>query len=556
MAVYGKDFVLIERPYHEDPPICQGYMDKKGVRGFSSQMKRRYFVLRGSTLRYYEEKGTIDVRGNKVRSDPNNPKGLELQVLDKTWELLTETEEERDRWLEHLERVSKLQPVTEDAAMSFGRNGADCDHYVEAVHEYQELSPAFEWSPNVRPNLGGWVSVGGQELRSLGTLELPDKGWEWAGDWYVKDVEDNDGWQYASERSAATVWTSQPCDHPIPPYFRRREWNRVRVRNAGAAAATVAAPWRDDLLQKLKAINESLQDFVSSDPSRQWYRWHTACDVCGVGVALDKVTFVCDHKACPSCASRLIRQQEDYNSRNILPRQQDLLRPMAVCPQCYRPTFFRTVRAALDTHEFRTDYRKCLPLFSLHRLHEVYEFERNWTSVTPDKQQWCTKDGTPTALYEIPYGQPWFWVMGWTVDRTSRPVDSQGWEYQTSNSSHQASWASHWSPAPPVLSKLSFGFASIRRRRYVRLEICIRKNEDAPRVQNTLHPVASSINGCSMTSVSSGYSCESGEDGPVVHEETECRAIIQQQWLTGWRELQASLCPVATPTQNGSLTAT
>lgn len=34
------------------------------------------------------------------------------------------------------------------------------------------------------------------------------------------------------------------------------------------------------------AINESLQDFVSSDPSRQWYRWHTACDVCGVGIGL------------------------------------------------------------------------------------------------------------------------------------------------------------------------------------------------------------------------------------------------------------------------------
>lgn len=42
------------------------------------------------------------------------------------WELLTETEEERDRWLEHLERVSKLQPVTEDAAMSFGRRVAIC----------------------------------------------------------------------------------------------------------------------------------------------------------------------------------------------------------------------------------------------------------------------------------------------------------------------------------------------------------------------------------------------------------------------------------------------
>ena len=44
----------------DDPPIFQGYMDKKGERGFNPQMKRRYFVgFKGGILRYYEEKGVV-----------------------------------------------------------------------------------------------------------------------------------------------------------------------------------------------------------------------------------------------------------------------------------------------------------------------------------------------------------------------------------------------------------------------------------------------------------------------------------------------------------------
>ena len=46
-------------------------------------------------------------------------------------------------------------------------------------------------------------------------------------------------------------------------------------------------------------------------------RWHTACDVCGTGVCYDEVTLVCEHKACPCCMQRLVKQQEEFNVKNL-----------------------------------------------------------------------------------------------------------------------------------------------------------------------------------------------------------------------------------------------
>ncbi len=35
------------------------------------------------------------------------------------------------------------------------------------------------------------------------------------------------------------------------------------------------------------------------------------------GVSFEKVTLVCEHKACPACVTRLLRQQEEYNAGNL-----------------------------------------------------------------------------------------------------------------------------------------------------------------------------------------------------------------------------------------------
>lgn len=546
MAVEGlprsNDFGAKGTGRPEEAPLCQGYLDKRGSKGFHPQMRRRYFVLRGGILRYFEEKGTIDVRGKRVRADPVNPRLLELQDQSRTWELLAETQAERDHWVENLDRVSKLQAAPCDGDEAFGRwDGSELDSIEEVLWEHQHLTLAGDWSPNVGPGIPRWTAADGAKDCNPNKIALPDGGWEWTGEWYVKNGEGpSEGWQYAQNCTPTTAWSNIPPRALIPlPWFRRREWGRLRVPKSDRTATAAAISWHDHLLQQLKAVNAAMDEFVAGDEQKRWHHWHTACDMCGAGVSFEKVTLVCEHKACPTCVARLLQQQEEYNAGNLASLQR-VISPMVVCQQCYRPTFLKVVQTPQGTNEYRTDYKKCLPKYFAFRIHEVYEIERNWMSgPTPKAPEWCSEDMSSTMPYEIPSGEPWFWVMGWTVDHTSRAVDSQGWEYalQPANPNSEC----RWSPQPTsfsssLLSRFSLGNAvAVRRRRHMRLEVSIRQRHSEPHDQTFGGP---SLNGWSFGSVavssapSDSFSSNAiTEDASSVQLEAQFRSDIEAQWL-------------------------
>jgi RAC serine/threonine-protein kinase/non-specific serine/threonine protein kinase/protein-serine/threonine kinase len=89
----------------------QGWARKQG--GIVPTWKRRWFVLRGSILRYYareagEEKGQIDVKdAQKLERAPecSHQPALKIEVPGRNYFMVCETMEEVDDWIETMNTV-------------------------------------------------------------------------------------------------------------------------------------------------------------------------------------------------------------------------------------------------------------------------------------------------------------------------------------------------------------------------------------------------------------------------------------------------------------------
>ena len=93
----------------------------------------------------------------------------------------------------------------------------------------------------------------------------------------------------------------------------------------------------------------------------------------------------------------------------------------SLCPSSRSITFISPENTPILSYHFRA---------FIYRLEVAYEYERNWQSSGHSDHQpvWCAEDGSPASRYQIPRGDPWVWIMDWTIDKM-RAVDSQGWEY-------------------------------------------------------------------------------------------------------------------------------
>eukprot|EP00667_Euglena_gracilis_P017737 EG_transcript_18759 len=246
---------------------------------------------------------------------------------------------------------------------------------------------------------------------------------------------------------------------------------------------------------------------------------------------------VCEHKACQACIKRLWALQEKYNSTHLGPEDYAALKPMVICPQCYHPTFLKEVRRQDEPVEYRTDYKKCLPTNFVYRLHEAYEFVKPASG-----PQRCNAKGIPAAWPEVQ--RPWFWAMDWCEDRSSKALDSEGWEYAEPMA---RGGEALWSPRPPpMLNRLSLASLVTRRRRYVRVALQIRNASEGAAPRAYLMPPTSTTE-CSLDSASglsedSVPSSAAGlEDTPLLQNEVVKRAEVEAEWLEGLKEIKDRL---------------
>eukprot|EP00667_Euglena_gracilis_P020913 EG_transcript_22741 len=262
-------------PEDGEPLVMQGIMYKRGT--LNPMMQARYFVLKGSNLRYYKEQGTIYIPGSDVKPDTTDPCLLKIEESGRVWLFKTKTPAERESWVKHLKRVSEFHPTSNsDNKLLAGKPETDdrsaCND-EEVLYEYQTLSTARRWSPNNFDGHARWTLVKARgDCRTNHTVQElnPNDPTFDLGEWFVQKCDNpGEGWEYSPDPPGTTVaWASQPPRVPLtPPLFRRRAW----VRQSPAEdppLAEVVDPWVEDALQKLKAINEAMETFVASDQKR------------------------------------------------------------------------------------------------------------------------------------------------------------------------------------------------------------------------------------------------------------------------------------------------
>eukprot|EP01012_Entosiphon_sulcatum_P043639 TRINITY_DN579_c0_g1_i1.p1 TRINITY_DN579_c0_g1~~TRINITY_DN579_c0_g1_i1.p1 ORF type:complete len:884 (-),score=172.09 TRINITY_DN579_c0_g1_i1:30-2681(-) len=90
----------------------QGYMNKKGG-AFGTSYQKRYFILSGSTLTYFKDKGkeevgAIDLKGATITNEPAPKFALSIEgpLVKKKYELTCLTDAEKREWMSQLERAS------------------------------------------------------------------------------------------------------------------------------------------------------------------------------------------------------------------------------------------------------------------------------------------------------------------------------------------------------------------------------------------------------------------------------------------------------------------
>ena len=101
--------------------LKQGWINKKsskraGTLGKRSQMKRQFFVLRGSYLSYYESDeedmkslNTLDIRSCTTVSDEGTRNNMfSVTNVDKTYMFSADTQEEKREWMDLLRRVKYM----------------------------------------------------------------------------------------------------------------------------------------------------------------------------------------------------------------------------------------------------------------------------------------------------------------------------------------------------------------------------------------------------------------------------------------------------------------
>jgi len=110
---------------------------------------------------------------------------------------------------------------------------------------------------------------------------------------------------------------------------------------------------------------------------------------------------------------------------------------------------------------------------------EIYENERKSTTsndfskeymlISDYRGPWSTRRGTPLRKEDIRLPSNWEWVGDWSVDKSKRPCDPEGWQYALS-------WRSDWVP-------YRFNGAMVRRRRWKRSRKNKLTNDDLPDIK-------------------------------------------------------------------------